>query len=116
MAKDDRSIRMVSSSKELKWYEKIDIEEGLYEGWDVSGYLIKLVWDSQLGPKVEILEERPYLDQLRNAIKEYAQNYRPKVPFNCSNSNVIELFKTAEDHINQDKLVNKIRGENQKFS
>jgi len=110
MATDDKSIEKFDSWDKLKnWYEQIDIEEGLFIGWDIHGYPIKLIWDSQLGSKIEILETEPHIDQLINAIKNYAQNYRPKMSFSYSESNVVDLFKAAEEHIAQGKLSYKIK-------
>lgn len=37
IARDDLSFREVLSERDLDWYECIDIEEGMYEGWDSSG-------------------------------------------------------------------------------
>lgn len=105
LEKDDLSMRIILEPKDLNWYEKIDIDEGLYNGWDIKGYPFNLVWDeSQSSPKIEITREHPEIDQLCNAIKDYARRYRPKVSFDYSGSNVIDLFKAAEEHINQGRL------------
>lgn len=111
MATDDKSIKKFDSWDKLKnWYEQIDIEEGLFLGWDLNGYPFKLVWDkSQSSAMIETTGELSEIDQLRNAIRDYARDYRPKAPFDYSGSNVVELFKTVEDHINQGKLSYKIK-------
>lgn len=92
---------MVTNSKELNFYERIDIEEGLYEGWDKRGYPLKIIWEYRVGPKVEISKEVIELDKLRDVILNYAKRYRPKNPFIYSGpeDNMVELFKAIEKHI-----------------
>lgn len=104
LTKDEMSIHMVNSSKELSFCERIDIEEGLYEGWDVKGHPIKILWDSKYGPKAKNIQESIQSDKLREAILNYAKHYRSKVPFVYSGSgdDMVELFKATERHIQED--------------
>jgi hypothetical protein len=112
LAKDDLSMDMIIDSKQLEgWYEQPDIEEGLYMGWDMLGYPLKIMWDLKIGPKVEIIQDNPELDKLREAILNYVKLYRPKVPFVYSGpkDDVVALYKAVEEHINTDRLRNKIK-------
>lgn len=58
-ALDDRSLRFVHnpSREELGWYERVDIDDGLYDGWDSAGAYFKLRWDEQSRlPSTEIVK------------------------------------------------------------
>lgn len=101
IVKDELRVDIVTTPKDLNCYERIDIEEGLYAGWDKKGYPIKISWQHKVGPKVEITQEISQVDKLRETILTYAKCTRPKVPFvySCSQDNIVELFKAAEEHI-----------------
>ncbi|MEW6088081.1 MAG: hypothetical protein AB1498_07220 [bacterium] len=111
LTKDEMSIAMLVNSKELNFYEQIDIEEGLYEGWDVRGYPIILSWDKKYGTKIEITKEITQLEKLEEAIINYAKLYNPKVPFKYSGpeNNITELFNEVEKHIKKDTFREKLK-------
>ena len=112
LANDDLSINMIMDPKQLSgWYEKIDVEEGLYRGWDVNGYPLRVLWDPAVGTKVEICGDFPQEDKLREAILDFAKIYRSKISFVYSGpeDNIVELFKTVEEHIKPKTLTQKIK-------
>src|SRR5579864_3356791 len=45
LEKDDRSFHKIDSPTGLDWFERIDIEDGLYCGWDSDAQYFDLVWD-----------------------------------------------------------------------
>lgn len=114
LAKDDKSVRMSKSEKDIEYYEQPDIEEGLYVGWDVNGYPLRLVWRTKEGPKIEVSTEIPHIDQLKTILYEYVRYYRPDVPFQYAESagsedDIVALYKAIEEHINAGRLRNKIK-------
>ncbi len=76
LAKDDRSIRMHSSENDLNWYEQIDIEDMLYQGWDSAGIPIDIYYDVK-SKRVCIKSgsNTPQLDQLKRVLEQYAKEY-----------------------------------------
>jgi hypothetical protein len=42
---DDHSFREITDASGLAWYERQDIENALYEGWDSKGRHLRLEWD-----------------------------------------------------------------------
>ena len=107
------SVRMVSKPAQLSWYEKIDIEEGEYSGWDVCGRPLRVLWESGVGPDVELTDESIQLNQLRAAIKNHAQTEVPNMPLACDEScdDVVNLFRAVERHIeaNRPSLMKRMR-------
>lgn len=81
LAQDDRSLYKINCKRDLDWFEKIDIEDGLYCGWDKDGYPIKIIWSLINGAEVEIVEEKSRLEDLKNAVLNYAREYAPKLVF-----------------------------------
>ncbi len=101
LEKDDLSVRMIKDSNELGWYEQIDIEEGLYAGWDVFGHPIELYWERKMGPQIRLVNDSQQIDKLKEAVLNYANLARPKIPFVYSGTedDVVALYKAAEEHI-----------------
>ena len=101
IAKDDRYLTKFDTWDILKnWYEQIDIEASLYEGWDIEGVHFNLVWDLQLETMIEVFDEPAHLELLRNIILNFAREYRPDVPFNYTGGSILELYNLAKKHIN----------------
>ena len=101
LSKDDLTIRMINSPKELDWYEEIDIKEGLYNGWDINGYPIELYMDGKkVALKFTSLQSSP--TELKEAILNYARIMKPNSPFinSAQNTDVLGLFKAVEKHVN----------------
>jgi hypothetical protein len=104
LAKDDLSMDMVTEPKDLNWYEKPDINDGLYEGWDVNGYLLKISWDKRLGPIVTVCNNEPQIEKLQEAIYDYAKRYNAQESFVYSgpSNDVVALFKAVEAHVRKE--------------
>jgi hypothetical protein len=81
------------------WYEEIDIEAGLYSGWDVTGRPLKLVMNPK--PKVVLTDDKPRLEELRAAILSYGNSCDPQKPFVCpeNTNDVVVLYEAAERHL-----------------
>jgi hypothetical protein len=100
----DKSIFIIETESKLSYHlENIDIENKEYIGWDSDGKPVEFYLDNN-EIKVRSLSSESKLEELKQAILDYAQLYRPKVPFNYSGSNVVELFKTVEEHIDQGRF------------
>lgn len=100
IAKDDLSMEMIKDPKQLSVeFEKYDIQDGLYSGWDVKGVPIVLAWDR--GVKLIVKDETPQLDGLKNSILEYAKNYRQDAVFvyNVNSDDIVVLFEAVERFI-----------------
>jgi hypothetical protein len=85
LSKDDFSIRIFKSSKELVWMEDVDIEEGLYSGWDSEGYPFRVLWTDNVGVKFKQTSNLPRSEEMRQAFFKYVDKcsayYRPDKPF-----------------------------------
>ena len=92
-------MRMHGSEKSLSWYEKEDIHQGGYVGWDVHGFPIKLFWDAQYGPQIRIEREKEELPELQAAIINYAKQYNPRsIPKLAGiEGDVVFLFNVADN-------------------
>lgn len=105
----DKSIFIIETKFKLSYHlENIDIENKEYIGWDSDGKPIEFYLENN-EIKVCCLSNESKLKELKQAILDYAQLYRPKVPFDYSGSNVVDLFKAAESHISQGRLSYKIK-------
>jgi len=97
---------MTNQERNLNQYEEIDIEKGLYSGWDINGFPLKVIWnEKKRRPQVVITEQKVQLDKLKAAILEYAKFGRPDVPFKYSGSenDVVGLFTAVENHLKEGK-------------
>lgn len=101
LEKDDLSVRMIKDSSELSWYEQIDIEEGLYVGWDVFGHPLELFWERKIGPQIRLVNDSRQIDKLKESILNYANLARPRISFVYfgPKDDVVALYKAAEEHI-----------------
>ena len=72
-ALDDHSLRLVQSPsrEELDWYERIDIDDELNDGWDSAGAYFKLRWDQQNRVPAPMIVKPRDLDGLRIAATRY---------------------------------------------
>ena len=81
LSKDDFSIRIFKSSKELVWMDEVDIEEGLYSGWDSEGYPFRVLWTDNVGVKFEQTSNLSQPEEMRRAFFKYVDKcsayYRP---------------------------------------
>lgn len=104
----DKSMFIINTESELSYHlENIDIENKEYVGWDSDGKPVEFYLDND-EIKVRCFSNESKLEELKQAILDYAQLYIPKVKFNYSGLNVVELFKTVEEHINQGRLFYRI--------
>ncbi len=97
---------MISSSDKISFvHEQIDIEEGEYSGWDVDGYPIVLLWDSNARPIAQVCQEIAQLAELRAAILRYAILGSPNMPFTqeSQTTDIVALFDEVEQHIDETK-------------
>ena len=63
-------IDMFRSFSELKgWYERIDIKDNLFEGWDSDGKKLKLKWNNDKNvEEIELLNSENDITALKEAI------------------------------------------------
>ncbi|MFA5087674.1 MAG: hypothetical protein WC552_01415 [Candidatus Omnitrophota bacterium] len=105
----EKSMFIIETSSKLSYHlENIDIENKEYIGWDGDGKPIEFYLDNN-EIQVRYLSSEPESQQLKQAILDYARLGRPKTPFEYSGSNVVNLFRTAEEHIAQGKVSYKIK-------
>ena len=102
---DDETLEMLTNSTELNRYERIDINNNLYRGWDVNGYPLKMLWDKKKGPMVEISKEEPEKERLKEEIYRYSKYYNEQKPFVYSGpkDDAVELFRAVERHVKEDE-------------
>jgi hypothetical protein len=101
---DEKSVELIQKPKELCHYEKYDIEEGLYEGWDANGYPLRVKWDSKHRcTSVEIYKEVNEKENLIKAMLNYAYHYRPEAQFNYTgeSDNMVTLLRAVEKYVNE---------------
>ncbi len=71
LEEDDFSFRQVQSELELDWYERTDIEDELYRGWDSHGHPFRLTWDiGKRRPDLE-LSNQPDWEGFESAVERY---------------------------------------------
>jgi hypothetical protein len=70
---DDHSFREVTEASGLDWCERIDIEDGLFEGWDSSGRHFSLEWDQVQNRPSVTLENDPNVEGLCEAVEQYVK-------------------------------------------
>ena len=100
----DKSMFIIETPSKLSYHlENIDIENKEYIGWDSDGNPIEFYLDNN-EIQVRYFSNEPKLEQLKQAILDYAQFYRPNAPFNYSGSNIVDLFKATDEHINQGRF------------
>jgi hypothetical protein len=85
VSKDDVSIRIFRSSKDLGWMEDSDIEDGLYAGWDSEYYPFRVLWTDKGGVTIEQTSNLPQPDEMRQVFFRYVDacsaSNRPDKPF-----------------------------------
>lgn len=69
---DDHSFREVVDISGFDWYERPDVEDGLYEGWDSSGRHFRLGWNKIQACITIIFTEASNARDFREAVNEYA--------------------------------------------
>lgn len=68
---DDHSFREVVEINGFDWYERPDIEDELYEGWDSSGRHFRLAWDKMQARSTIIFTDASSGRSFREAVNEY---------------------------------------------
>ena len=112
--KDDRSIRIHFDKESFNHYEQIDVESGLYSGWDVNGYPLKVLWIRNIGIKIEQISDQSQLDNMRETIFRYVESatayYRPDKPFvyEKTSNDFIGILKEMKQHIQNAPFKQKI--------
>jgi hypothetical protein len=115
LSKDDRHISIVANTSDLEPLEREDIENGLYFGWDASGYPINLKWNKKDGPKVVQVSTEQRIDELRKAVFEYVDSYaafyRPDKAFiyDKTTKDLTVLIESMRTHINEGPFKNRVR-------
>jgi hypothetical protein len=105
---DDRSIFMIDTESKLNYHmENIDVENKEYIGWDSDGRPVEFYLDNNK-IRARYLSNESKLGELKQSIFDYARSYKSEVPFDYSGTDVVDLFKAAEEHINQGKFWYKI--------
>ena len=104
-----KSMFIIETESKLNYHmENIDVENKEYIGWGSDGKPVEFYLDNN-EIKGRCLSKESRLEELKQAIFYYARFMRPKVPFYYSGSNIVDLFKAAEEHIAQGKLSYKIK-------
>jgi|GEM_PF-2344635 len=105
-AKDDLMVEMIESPRDLGRYDYIDVEDGLFAGWDVNGVPFQLRIDEGKTSVRAISYERREPQELRKAILQDAQLARPESPFDESGTegDVVQLYRAVRAHIRQGRF------------
>ena len=112
LSKDDKSVRMLTDEQDVGYYERPDIKDNLYIGWDLNGNMFKINWDTKKGePKIEVIDGCPQPDQLRDVLYQYAKTYMPDIDLTSlgRHKNIVALYKNIEQRIDSGKFRNKIK-------
>jgi len=106
----DKWMYIVETEQKLNSnLEKIDIENNEYIGWDSNGKPLGFYLEGD-NIKVRCLSSDSNLNELKQAIINYARLANPKTPLTNPEKyeKVTELFKAVENHINQGRLSRRI--------
>jgi hypothetical protein len=90
--------------------ERVDIEDEEYTAWDANALPLDFYLDKDK-IKARVLSKSPQLDEIREAILNYAKLAKPKVPFVHfgSEKDMIELFLAIEKHIKNHSFAQRIK-------
>ena len=113
-AKDDLSIIMINKVKELYQFEREDIKNGMYRGWDLQGFPLILTSDNKNDVQIKIIKETKEYGNLIKVLVEYAKTYsnyyRPNTPFSFEGleDNPVRLMEAVTKHIKGRKFKYKV--------
>ena len=97
-ASDDKSIDLIETREKLgHWYEQIDVEDGLYIGWDSKAIPFTLEWQKEVGSVPRLIRMTAEPENLKQALLTYAQLESRDAPFSVpETSDMVELFRAID--------------------
>ena len=96
LEEDDLSLRKVDSERELDWYERIDVEDGAYRGWDSHWRPFRLTWNQEAQKAESQFTGPPDWEGFKSMVKQVLMLAVPVdnfPPGYCNPSHLLKMLK-----------------------